>query len=68
MIPKIIHYCWFGHGEKSPLIKKCIKSSVSYTHLLETFVENSEFDNVECAFVAGVPTATLSAARQMRCV
>lgn len=26
MIPKIIHYCWFGHGEMSPLAKKCIAS------------------------------------------
>lgn len=26
MIPKIIHYCWFGGSEKPPLIKKCIKS------------------------------------------
>lgn len=26
MIPQIIHYCWFGHGEKSQLIKKCIDS------------------------------------------
>ena len=26
MIPKIIHYCWFGFGEKSPLIKRCIES------------------------------------------
>ncbi|MCQ2146596.1 MAG: glycosyl transferase [Bacteroidales bacterium] len=26
MIPKIIHYCWFGHGEMSPLAKKCIQS------------------------------------------
>ena len=26
MIPKIIHYCWFGCGKKSPLIKKCIRS------------------------------------------
>lgn len=25
-IPKKIHYCWFGRGEKSDLIKKCIKS------------------------------------------
>lgn len=24
MIPRIIHYCWFGNGEKSPLAKKCI--------------------------------------------
>ena len=26
MIPKIIHYCWFGHGEKPELAKKCIAS------------------------------------------
>lgn len=24
-IPKIIHYCWFGYGEKSDLAKKCIQ-------------------------------------------
>ena len=26
MIPKIIHYCWFGHGKMSPLALKCIDS------------------------------------------
>ena len=26
MIPKIIHYCWFGGGEKPELAKKCIAS------------------------------------------
>ena len=26
MIPKIIHYCWFGHKELSPLAKRCIAS------------------------------------------
>lgn len=26
MIPKIIHYCWFGRGEMPKLMKKCIKS------------------------------------------
>ena len=26
MIPKVIHYCWFGRGEKSELIKKCMAS------------------------------------------
>lgn len=26
MIPKIIHFCWFGGNEKSPLIQKCIES------------------------------------------
>jgi len=26
MIPKVINYCWFGHGKKSDLIIKCIDS------------------------------------------
>ncbi len=26
MIPKIIHYCWFGNGEKPSVVKKCIES------------------------------------------
>jgi len=26
MIPKIIHYCWFGRGEKPKMAKKCIAS------------------------------------------
>lgn len=26
MIPKIIHYCWFGHGKKTEKMKKCISS------------------------------------------
>lgn len=26
MIPKTIHYCWFGRGKKPPLVKKCIAS------------------------------------------
>ena len=26
MIPKVIHYCWFGHNELPPLAKKCIAS------------------------------------------
>ena len=26
MIPKIIHYCWFGRKDKSAVIKKCINS------------------------------------------
>ncbi len=29
-IPKIIHYCWFGNGKKSELIKKCIASWKKY--------------------------------------
>ena len=30
MIPKIIHYCWFGGKEKPKLVKKCIKSWEKY--------------------------------------
>lgn len=26
MIPKVIHYCWFGRSEKPPIVKKCIES------------------------------------------
>ena len=26
MIPKIIHYCWFGNGAKPEIVKKCITS------------------------------------------
>ena len=26
MIPKIIHYCWFGGNEMPPLVQKCINS------------------------------------------
>ena len=30
MIPKIIHYCWFGKGELPPLALKCIESWKKY--------------------------------------
>lgn len=30
MIPKIIHYCWFGRGEKPELAIKCIESWKKY--------------------------------------
>lgn len=30
MIPKIIHYCWFGGNPLPPLAKKCIKSWKKY--------------------------------------
>ena len=30
MIPKVIHYCWFGHNKKPKLIKKCIASWKKY--------------------------------------
>lgn len=30
MIPKKIHYCWFGRGEKNKLVNKCIASWKQY--------------------------------------
>ena len=30
MIPKVIHYCWFGRGEKPKLAQKCIASWKKY--------------------------------------
>lgn len=30
MIPKTIHYCWFGRGEKPALAKRCIESWKKY--------------------------------------
>ena len=30
MIPKIIHYCWFGRNPKPKLAEKCIKSWKKY--------------------------------------
>lgn len=30
MIPKIIHYCWFGRNEKPKLAKRCIESWKKY--------------------------------------
>ena len=30
MIPKKIHYCWFGYGKKTKLVQKCIASWKKY--------------------------------------
>lgn len=47
MIPKIIHYCWFGGGEKPELAKKCI---ASWTHCCPDYkiIQWNE-DNVDLA-------------------
>jgi len=44
MIPKIIHYCWFGGGEKSELIKHCMESWRKYLPDYE-FIEWNETRN-----------------------
>ena len=30
VIPKIIHYCWFGNNEKPSIVNKCIASWKKY--------------------------------------
>lgn len=29
-VPKVIYYCWFGHGKQPPLVETCIKSWKTY--------------------------------------
>ena len=44
-IPKVIHYCWFGHGQKSELIIKCMESWKKYFPDFEIIEWNeSNFD------------------------
>lgn len=41
-IPKVIHYCWFGHGKMSALTEKCIKSWKRYCPDYEIVCWNEE--------------------------
>ncbi|MDH0032427.1 MULTISPECIES: glycosyltransferase [unclassified Acinetobacter] len=51
MIPKIVHYCWFGGNEMSPLIQECIKSWHRYLPDWEFILWNEENSPLEHAFV-----------------
>lgn len=42
MIPKIIHYVWLGHGEKSQKMKDCIESWKKYCPDYEIIEWNEE--------------------------
>lgn len=42
MIPKIIHYCWFGRGDMPKLAKKCLKSWKKYLPEYEIMVWNED--------------------------
>lgn len=47
MIPKKIHYCWFGRGEKPKLAKKCIASWRKYCpdyEIIEWNEDNFDLD------------------------
>lgn len=52
MIPKIIHYCWFGNNPLPELAQKCIQSWKQYCPDYELMLWNEEnFDINECAYV-----------------
>ncbi len=46
MIPKTIHYCWFGRGEKPKLSEKCIASWKKYCPDYEIIEWNEDTFNV----------------------
>jgi mannosyltransferase OCH1-like enzyme len=51
-IPKIIHYCWFGKGKKTPIIQKCINSWKNHLSDYQIFEWNEEnFDITSTQFV-----------------
>ena len=51
-IPKIIHYCWFGHGQMPELAIKCIDSWHKYLPEYEYMLWNEDsFDISSNAFV-----------------
>lgn len=67
MIPKIIHYCWFGRGQLPPLALKCIQSWKKYCPDYEIKEWNEDnfdldlfpyvreaYDNKKYAFVTDV--------------
>lgn len=47
MIPKKIHYCWFGRGKKTKLVQKCIRSWKEYCPDYEIIEWNEDNFNIE---------------------
>lgn len=51
MIPKIIHYCWFGQGKMNELHKQCIESWKEILYDYEIMIWNEEsFDIDSCIY------------------
>ncbi len=51
MIPKIVHYCWFGKNEMPEKVKYCIKSWEKYLSNYKIMLWNEEnFDVTICKF------------------
>lgn len=53
MIPKVIHYCWFGNNKKTKLMKKCIRSWKKYCPDYEIIEWNEKNFNIDesCVYV-----------------
>lgn len=52
MIPKVIHYCWFGSGKKNNIIEKCIASWKKYCPDYEIIEWNeSNYDVTKQSFM-----------------
>ena len=49
MIPKVIHYCWFGRGEMPKLVKRCIKSWKKFCPDWEIVLWNEDTFDVDSA-------------------
>lgn len=47
-IPKTIHYCWFGKGEKPKLVKKCIDSWKNNLYGYEIIEWNEDNFEISC--------------------
>lgn len=48
MIPKKIHWCWFGRGEKPALVKRCVESWEKYCPDYEIIEWNEDNFDVNC--------------------
>ena len=52
MIPKILHYCWFGRGQMGPVVLKCMESWKKYCPDYQIKVWNEDnFDIGQNTFV-----------------
>ena len=49
MIPKTIHYCWFGHSEKPELFVKCLNSWKKYCPDYEIKEWNEDNFDIHCS-------------------
>lgn len=48
MIPKVIHYCWFGHNPKPSSVQKCINSWRKYCPNYEIIEWNEDNFDINC--------------------